>query len=276
MNLTINNRENSMYELNTINLNSNSTIFIIVFRVYDFNDEQLSPHEMKPNLKLVHSSNGILPIAKNFVDLQYNWLAPNCGPVKFPQYSTRNNNFLKPELNSYFYNNDAHYLIANIQNPNKSVGVIVTGILPTEDQVLYTSINIGTSSFPMVTISGKHYGNDPTLISYSGRAGLRHIEIKKRYKNIANWNMSYTIYIGLDLDHIRRLGGDPSYDLYLLYPLHYMSGKPYSNVMITHRHLMPHYNFKHSISKINESFAHPETCANSMEKYYPKTTFIYG
>lgn len=260
---------------NIIIIDSNNTIFLIVFRVYDLSEIPIDAYLLSPNISITHNKIGKLKKSHKFVNLNYNWLWPDTNPVRFPKFSNVNNNFLKPALTSFFYNGDASYLLSNIQNPNRNIGLIVSGILPNSSQVLYSSFNIGVSSPPMPTISGKHYGNDNKLISSSGRAGIRHVEIEKRYQNITNWNRNYTIYIGLDLNHITELGGNPDFDLYLLYPIQYFNKKPYSNILILHRHLMPHSNFLHTISNISNSHADPNVCEEYMNKYYPKITFVY-
>jgi hypothetical protein len=261
---------------NVINIDSNNTIFVIVFRVYDFSESPLETHLLTPNISIINSKIGELPKSNNFISLDYNWLWPDKDPVRFPLYSTTNNNFLKPALTSFFYNGDASYLISNVQNPSANMGIVITGVLPSSDQVLYSSFNIGLSSPPMPTISGRHYGSDPRLISSTGRAGIRYIEIEKRYlTNQTEWNRNYTIYIGIDPEHIKRLGGDPEVDLYLLYPLQYFNDKPYTNIVIVYRHLMPHSSFLHSISNVANSHADPRKCNESMNKYYPNIQLVY-
>lgn len=273
---------------NIINIDSNNTIFLVVFRVYDLFETPLDTHLLVPNVSIMNSKIGNLPKANNFVKLDYNWLWTDKAPVRFPKFSTTDNNFLKPALTSFFYNGDASYLISNIQNPSESLGIIIKGVLPDSTQVMYSSFNIGVSSSPMPTIAGKHYQNDPRLISSTGRAGIRHIEIEKRYNIFSSqndekilsqvdktlWNRHYTIYVGLDLDHIRRLGGDPDVDLYLLYPIQYFTGKPYTNVIILHRHLMHHPSFSYAIANVAESHADPQVCNASMDKYYPSLQLI--
>lgn len=270
----INNFQNFTDKSNIININSNNTIFVVVFRVYDLFDTPVDTHLLSPNITITNSKVGLLHKSDNFVELNYNWLWPDKPPVRFPKFSTTNNNFLKPALTSFFYNGDASYLLSNIQNPSSNLGVVIQGILPDKNQVMYSSFNIGLSSPPMPTIAGKHYQNDSRLISSTGRAGIRHIEIEKRYSSIDNWDRNYTIYVGLDLDHIKRLGGDPDTDLYLLYPIQYFTGKPYTNILILHRHLMPTPTFSHAIVDVADSHADPHTCHEYMAKYYPAITFV--
>ena len=126
----------------------------------------------------------------------------------------------------------------------------------------------------METIAGKHYQTDSMQISSTGRAGIRHIEIEKRYNNEKQWNKSYTIYVGANLDHIKRLGGDPDVDLYLLYPIQYFTGKLYSNVVILYRHLMPKLDFEHAILNVSDSHADPHVCHLYMNDYYPLIEFV--
>jgi hypothetical protein len=275
---------------NTMLIKSNSSVFIVVFRTYDFSDIPSDISEY-PNITIENTRLGMLKTSDKYVNLKYNWIWPDLNPVKQQQYTNLNNNFVKPELNSYFYNDDASYLISNIKNPSSNMGMIVRGELPTEDQVLYTSFNLGTSSLPLHTIAGDHYNSNKKLISSTGRAGLRHIEIIKRYGDTEKWNLEgrkYIIYIGLNLDHIRNLGGDPDVDLYLLYPIQYFTGKPYTNLILVHRHLMPHSKlnqfkqssllttFNQSIANINKIFAHPYECEQVMLNYYPKIEFVFN
>jgi len=278
INLTITKNSKTLTNLNnlqnTLIIDSNNTIFFLVFRVYDLYEKPIDLKYLTPNLTISNSKIGNLTKSKNFVDLNYGWLSPNWNPVRFPKFSTQNNNFLKPALTSFFYNSDASYLLSNIQNPSENLGLIITGILPEKKNLMYLSFNIGLSSFPMPTIAGKHWSNNSKLISSSGTAGIRHIEIEKKYNNKINWNRNYTIYIGLNLKHIQKLGGNPDNDLYLLYPLQYFNQKPYTNVVILHRYLMPHPEFEHSIRNISDSHADPDVCENYMNKYYPKVTII--
>lgn len=282
----INNLQNFNTNSNIINIDSNNTIFVVVFRVYDLSEMPLDTYLLTPNISIWNSKMGQLPKSKNFVNLNYNWLWPDKPPVRFPKFSTTDNNFLKPALTSFFYNGDASYLLSNIQNPSSNIGIVIHGVLPNKDQLMYSSFNIGLSSPPMPTIAGQHYQNNSRLISSTGRAGIRHIEIEKRYNkneetnnstqcNINQaWDRHYTIYVGLDLDHIKRLGGDPNVDLYLLYPIQYFTGKPYTNVLILHRHLMPTSTFTHAIVDVAESHADPHVCNEYMDKYYPTITFV--
>lgn len=203
-----------------------------------------------------------------------------------PLVDINRTNYFKSSKSNYLYNNTCNNTCNNIFGYH---------------EVRYVSFNMGSLSTPLPTIAGpmlktfstiidsmtdsfvKQYV-DPKEISSTGKPGIIDADIISRYGNTREWNNEgrpFTIYIGLNVHHIKKLGGNPDTDLYLTYPTHYITGKPFSYPVIVFRHLMSQHKFmtnpifKHSIDSINKSFASPSECQQIMQKYYPTIDFLY-
>lgn len=180
-------------------------------------------------------------------------------------------------------------------------------------EVKYLSFNMGTLSMPLPTVAGpmfdyyegyhqtivgpfldyykKYHGFtlydrnvDPKLISSTGKPGITDKDIVKKYNNSQSWHLAgrpYTIYIGLNLSHIEKLGGDTSTDLYMIYPTHYETTKPFTYPVVIFRNLMSQTRFltkpvfQQCIGSITKPFATPTECEQVMGKYYPTIEFYY-
>lgn len=161
-------------------------------------------------------------------------------------------------------------------------------------EVRYVSFNMGIGSSPYPTVAGSslkslngHQLHKYNLkhISSTGKPGIMDTDIIRRYRNSKEWHQGgrpYTIYIGMNVSHIWKLGGNPNVDLYLTYPLDYVTGIPFTYPVILFRHLMSQDkfmtepNFTHGIGSINKNFATPSECQVVMQKYYPTIKFIYA
>lgn len=274
-----------------------------MYRLYDY------PEISKLILPNIKKANVTIPHVKSHTEIYFSQMYINVNPVRAHRFSNEDNNFFKPITNAFFSNDDASYLVSLIKvNHTERLGAIITGYLPLTDssssinddyfktngkygkyyEVRYVSFNMGTTSFPFPTIGGNMLHPQTkkingTTISSSGTPGIIHTDIIKRYANVSNWNdtdREYTIYVGIDLNHIRELGGNPEYDLYMLYPTSHKN-KLFTYVSILHRHLMPHIKFmekpifKQSIGDMsNDIPVIPDDCEKVMGKYYPKITFV--
>lgn len=161
---------------------------------------------------------------------------------------------------------------------------------PHYHEVRYVSFNMGILSKPYPTIAGPmlqtYCGTNvnPQDISSTGKPGITDSNIINKYNNSKEWNnmgRPFTIFVGLNLDHIIKLGGNPNTDLYMIYPTHYDTKKPFTYPVIVFRHLMSQEKFmsnpifKNGIGSINKLFATSEECQSIMQKYYPTIEFFY-
>lgn len=234
-------------------------------------------------------------------------------PPKKSKYDNLNNSFFKAHSGGYFANNDAHYLISTInfnKTNGKIIGAIIRGYLPIVQynysinhainhipnhtlnntckfndtyEVRYVSFNMGALSSPFPTVAGESLKllNSEKInkshVSSTGKPGIRDIDIIARYNNSNEWNKKgrpYVIYIGANITHIKKLGGDPNNDLYMIFPVDQNTGKLFTFPVIIFRHLMPHHTFNYGIDKIKNQIASPIECHNVMKKYYPTINFI--
>jgi hypothetical protein len=295
----VNNKTSS----NSLYVQSKNSFLVVIYRLYDYSEISKI---ILPNIK---KANVTIPHVKAHTKIYFPRMYRNVNPVRAYRFANKDNNFFKPTTNAFFSNDDASYLVSLIKvNYIERLGAIITGYLPLTDsssninndyfktngkygkyyEVRYLSFNMGTTSFPFPTIGGNMLHPQTkkingTIISSSGTPGIIDTDIIKRYSNVSNWNdmnREYTIYVGIDLNHIRELGGNPESDLYLLYPTSY-ENKLFTYVSILHRHLMPHVKFMEnpiftqSIGDIpNNVPVIPKNCEKVMGKYYPKITFV--
>ena len=299
---------------NVLKINTPNTFLIVLLRLYDTNDTDDTddtddiklPQISKMGKSLAHANHTIINFPRIY---------RNKKPIREHRFANEPNNFFKPIVASYFNNDDANYLISLIKvNQTERLGAIITGYLPVTSsetntsndyfkttptdqinqyddkyyEVRYASFNMGTTSFPLPTIGGnilhsKFKDIDPRDISSTGKPGIRDVDIIKRYSGLeqwSHWGRPYQIYIGIDLDHIRELGGDPNVDLYLIYPVSYQTGELFTYASVIYRHVLPQSKFldnplfNQSVSDIVGNPAIPSECKEVMGAYYPEIKFV--
>lgn len=286
---------------NVIYLDSNETWFAIVYRIYDVMDN--INNEKSCEFGWIHPPR----IFKN-----KNEISLASSQLQYPLYTTVydllptyesivlanvDDNFYKADTTGFANNEDADYLASVIEyNNTHHFGAIVSGMLPITSNSIYQSPKIGYISPYNTNISMEH--DDYYEVRYislnmgirsppentlagDGHPTIRDVDILNHYQySQDDKERKYKIYIGATVDDIKRLGGNPKKDLYLLYPQ--IEGMVYRYLTLIYREvlsqtaLLGKYRsiYKQGIADIESTPAMPDECIKTMGKYYPRIKFI--
>lgn len=285
---------------NTINITSNQSYYLIVYRTYDamdIDDSSKNKYFGWIDPPIVYKNSYQIPPAPFQLNADMTTPQPDIPPTfGMGKHINEHNNFYKEDTYNFASSSDSDYLVSIIEykEPRKRMGAIITGIIPLTSNTLYDtprvgyisknnknisiddpdyyevrylSFNMGIRSPPENTLGG----NFPTIMD---KDIIRHYNYTTEEKN-----RHYTIYVGASLDDIESLGGNPAKDLYLLYPR--INGEVYQYVGIIYRQVLTQSKilgkqratFLHGIGDIPTVPASPQDCQKVMDKYYPKISF---